>query len=350
MGRTTAFWLRREASHQERRTPLVPTDAAALVAGGVEVTVEESDHRAFPIAEYAAAGCRVVTGDTFPDAPADTVVLGLKEPAGSHALTHRHVYFGHAYLGQVTAPQVLRRFTTGGGVLLDLETLVDGRGRRITAFGHWAGYAGAALAILHHRGVLDTPLQAMSHAEVRALIAASRAGGETALVTGALGRAGRGAAEALESAGMVVTSWDVAETRALERETLLAHDILVNCVGVTAPGTPFVTVTDLDDPCRWLTTVADVTCDVTSPRNRIPVNDRATTWDEPARCFAGAPHQLDVIAIDNLPSLVPRESSEAFSADLAPLLRTLDDADDPVWARSRDRFDEAVARLDEGRR
>jgi saccharopine dehydrogenase (NAD+, L-lysine-forming) len=51
-----------------------------------------------------------------------------------------------------------------------------------------------------------------------------------------------------------------------------------------------------------------------------------------------------VLAIDNLPSLLPRESSAAFSADLTPYLRGL--PDDPVWVRCRARFEEAVAALD----
>jgi saccharopine dehydrogenase (NAD+, L-lysine forming) len=51
-----------------------------------------------------------------------------------------------------------------------------------------------------------------------------------------------------------------------------------------------------------------------------------------------------VLAIDNLPSLLPRESSAAFSADLTPYLRAL--PDEPVWVRCRARFEEAVAALD----
>jgi len=39
------------------------------------------------------------------------------------------------------------RFPRGGGTLLDLEFLTDDRGRRITAFGYHAGFAGAALAL-----------------------------------------------------------------------------------------------------------------------------------------------------------------------------------------------------------
>jgi len=101
---------------------------------------------------------------------------------------------------------------------------------------------------------------------------------------------------------------------------------------------------DLDRADRTLRTVSDVTNDVTSDANRLPVNDKITTWAEPVRRLRAAPPVLDVLAIDNLPSLLPRESSAAFSADLAPYLRAL--PDDPVWVRCRARFEEAVAALD----
>lgn len=103
--------------------------------------------------------------------------------------------------------------------------------------------------------------------------------------------------------------------------------------------------------------MCDVTCDVTSACNRLPVNDKITTWVEPSRRLHSSP-VLDVLAVDNLPSLLPRESSVAFSADLLPYLRTLHrraDAagravasdGDPVWDRCQDQFRAAVARLDQ---
>lgn len=336
------LWLRREASPVEERAPIVPGDAAALVADGIAVTVEEAPQRAFPAQAYAAAGCRLVPAGRWPDAPPDAVVVGLKEPeAQTWPLTQRHVFFGHAYKGQVGGPEVLRRFVAGGGTLLDLEAMVGEDGRRVVAFGYWAGYAGAALAVLHHRGALDRPLRSTSRDELDTRLRAT-AGPGRALVIGARGRSGRGATDALGTAGMPVTGWDVESTRTLDHAALLGHDILVNTIVANRPGPPFLTAADLDRADRVLRTVSDVTCDVTSDANRLPVNDKITTWAEPVRRLSEQP-VLDVIAIDNLPSLLPRESSAAFSADLTPYLRELPDG--PVWARCRARFEEAVAGL-----
>ena len=51
--------------------------------------------------------------------------------------------------------------------------------------------------------------------------------------------------------------------------------------------------------------------------------------------------QLDVIAIDNLPSLVPREASTSFSAELTPLWDNLALRRGP-WAAARATFAGAV--------
>lgn len=55
--------------------------------------------------------------------------------------------FGHAFKGQPAGQRLLRRFIEGGGTLYNLEYLVDETGRRVAAFGYWAGYEGAAVAL-----------------------------------------------------------------------------------------------------------------------------------------------------------------------------------------------------------
>ncbi|MER7561752.1 saccharopine dehydrogenase [Streptomyces sp. NPDC097941] len=339
------LWLRHEVRSTERRTPVVPSDARRLVDSGVTLTVEESPQRIFPIEQYEAAGCGVApAGSWTTRAPRDAVILGLKElPDEPAALPHRHVFFGHAYKGQPGAPELLRRFAAGGGALLDLEYLVDDHGRRLTAFGYWAGYLGAALAVLQHRGRLSAPLTPTSREELEEVLRPAAGDEEfTALVIGALGRSGQGARVALRAAGVEPTCWDLEETRDLDRAALLAHDVLVNCVLATTPVPPFVREADLDDPGRRLRTLSDVTCDVGSPLNVLPVYDRVTEWAEPVRRLHKEP-PLDLIAIDNLPSLLPEESSVGFSESLLPLLPAFG-AGGP-WGRCLDRFHQACREL-----
>ncbi|WP_460071002.1 saccharopine dehydrogenase [Streptomyces sp. YKOK-I1] len=338
------LWLRHEARSTERRTPVVPDDARRLVEAGVRLTVEESPQRIFPVEEYEAVGAEVAPAGSWVSAPPDTVVLGLKElPDLPAELTHHHIFFGHAYKQQPGAADLLRRFAAGGGALLDLEYLVDEQGRRLAAFGFWAGYLGAALAVLHHRGRLTAPLLPTDREALDESLRPRPGDAEfTALVVGALGRSGRGARAALATAGVDPTCWDLAETRDLDRRALLDHDLLVNCVLATTPVPPFVREEDLDDPARSLRTLSDVTCDVGSPLNVLPVYDRTTEWTDPVRTLRKEP-ALDLIAIDNLPSLLPRESSTDFSAALLPQLLELPAGD--AWVRCLARFRQAGREL-----
>ena len=349
-------WIRSESRGTERRAPVVPADVPLLIDAGFEVTVEESPQRVFPIEEYAAAGAFVVDEGTWTDAPEDAYVLGIKElPDEPESLRHRHIYFAHAFKGQEDARSTLERFQRGGGRLLDIEHLIGEDGKRVVAFGYWAGYMGAALGVLHLAGTLAAPLAPTTRHELDAeLERAGRAGVDQllALVTGARGRSGRGAQRALMTAGIPITRWDRQETRDLHKLALLGHDLLVNCVVTHTPAPPFVEQSDLDHE-RRLRVLADVTCDVTGPTNMLPVNTAITTWQEPVRrLHDGAPEHgngpLEVIAIDNLPSLLPREASEGFSADLTPHLIGLGDAGGPSvpWRAADRAFDEAMGNVD----
>jgi saccharopine dehydrogenase (NAD+, L-lysine-forming) len=341
------LWLRHETRATERRAPLAPQDAARLVRRGFSITVEESPQRVFPIDAYAAVGCAVAGAGTWPDAPPDTVILGLKElPPLPWTLRHRHIYFGHAYKGQPHADALLRRFRVGGGTLLDLEHLTGEDGRRLLAFGHWAGFVGAALAVLHLRGRLTAPLVPTP---ARAIEDALREGADDemrALVVGALGRCGQGARDALATAGVPTTAWDVEETRSVDLDAVFDHDILINAVLASGPAEPLLRRSDLARRAGRLRIVTDVTCDLGSPGNLLPVYDRLTTWDRPVRPLDEARSPIDLIAIDNLPSLVPEESSTAFSARLAPLLEELGDMA-PQWRRCLAAFERAARSVQE---
>lgn len=338
------LWVRGEERPSERRAPVVPADARTLVEAGIEVTVEDAPRRAFPIDEYAAAGCAVAPLGGWVEADDDVIVVGLKElPVEPATLRHRHVLFGHAFKGQPGATELLHRFAVGGGTLLDLEYLVDERGRRLAAFGYWAGYTGAALAVLAMRDRLALPLQPGTRDELDASLR-PQPGDEqpSVLVIGVRGRSGRGALAALEVAGIAPVRWDTTDTRPLDRPALLDHDALVNVVFNTSPAPAFVRPADVEDPARRLRMISDVTCDVGSPANLLPIYDTVTDWQHPVRRLHADP-VLDLIAIDNLPSLLPAEASTAFSTDLTPLLLTLDDG--APWKRARQTYEDAVRQL-----
>jgi saccharopine dehydrogenase (NAD+, L-lysine forming) len=346
----THLWVRAEQRPHEERVGLTPEGAAALVKAGIRVTVEASAVRAIPIEGYRAAGCEIAAENLWPDAPASAIVFGLKElPEDGTPLIHRHIMFGHAYKGQPAGRVLLQRFKAGGGTLYDLEYLVDENGRRVAAFGYWAGYAGAALALkcwaAQQRGGIAGPVRKVASKEaLLAQLAGDIAGlgRPRALVIGALGRVGTGAADLCSAMGVVVTKWDMAETASGGPfPEVLQHEIFLNCI-LARPGCPvFVPASAKTDP-RKLTVIGDIACDPTSDFSPIKVYDRATDWDAPALRVHDAP-PLDVTAIDNLPSLMPVESSQDYAAQLLPSLLTLNALDAGVWGRAKVEFERHVA-------
>ena len=343
----THLWVRAEQRPNEDRVGLTPEGAKALLDKGIRVTVEESSVRAIAIDGYRDAGCDIAPENSWPDAPRDAIIFGLKElPEDSTSLPHRHIMFGHAYKGQHSGAALLRRFKAGGGTLYDLEYLVDDNGRRVAAFGYWAGYAGAAVTlkawIEQQKGGLCGPVS--SYPNKDAMLDDIGAGLDTldrdlpsAIVIGALGRVGTGAADMLETMGISVTKWDMAETASGGPfPEILAHDIFMNCI-FARPGTPVFVPESAKTAERRLSAIGDVACDPDSDYNPVPVYTEATTWDAPALRVQGTP-PLDVMAIDNLPSLLPRESSEDYAAQLLPTLLTVNDLSGGVWTRAEADF------------
>ena len=348
----THLWVRAEQRAFEERVGLLPEGAAALIRAGIRVTVEESSVRAIGIDGYRAAGCEIAAENSWPSAPADAIIFGLKElPEDGTPLTHRHIMFGHAFKGQPAGQVLLKRFKAGGGTLYDLEYLVDETGRRVAAFGYWAGYAGAAVSLKAFAaqgkgGLLGPVSKYVGKAELLADLRADLAGQALpdALIIGALGRVGTGAGDLCEALGVRVTRWDMAETASGGPfPQVLEHGVFLNCI-LARPGCPvFVPRSALTDP-RALRVIGDIACDPTSDFSPIKVYDRATDWAEPVLRVADAP-PLDVMAIDNLPSLLPVESSQDYAAQLLPSLLTLGDLANGVWGRAQAEYARHMARV-----
>jgi saccharopine dehydrogenase (NAD+, L-lysine-forming) len=71
--------LRAECKALEHRSALTPATTKALVDAGYTVNVERSSERIFDDAEFEAAGATLVAEGSWPDAPEDHIIVGLKE-------------------------------------------------------------------------------------------------------------------------------------------------------------------------------------------------------------------------------------------------------------------------------
>jgi saccharopine dehydrogenase (NAD+, L-lysine-forming) len=261
--------------------------------------------------------------------------------------------FGHAFKGQPAGQVLLKRFRAGGGTLYDLEYLVDDNGRRVAAFGYWAGYAGAAVALkcwaAQQVGIEADPLDTYDSAasledDVRADLNAGGGLRPKVLVIGALGRVGTGASDLCEAVGIRVTGWDIAETaHGGPFPEVLDHDVFLNCI-LARPGCPVFVPESAKTAPRRLGVIGDIACDPSSDFSPIKVYSHTTTWEEPALRVHDTP-PLDVMAIDNLPSLLPAEASEDYAKQLLPTLLALDAIEAGVWGRAKAEFDAHSATL-----
>lgn len=362
--------LRAETKPLEARAALSPATTKKLLDAGFEVYVEESEQSIFESKEYADVGATIVPAGSWKSAPTSRIVIGLKEmpETDTFPLIHEHIQFAHCYKDQGGWKDVLKRFPAGKGTLYDLEFLENDQGRRVAAFGFYAGFAGAAVGVLDWAfkqthsdsenlpGINPYPTEDAMVQYVKKELAAAleKTGGKypSCLVIGALGRCGSGALDLFRKVGIPedqLAKWDMAETaKGGPFQEIVDSDIFVNCIYLSKPIAPFINYDLLNSESRKLRSIVDVSADTTNPHNPIPVYTIATDFDEPTvpvETLVGP--KLSVCSIDHLPSLLPREASEAFSADLLPSLLQLPERETaPVWAKAKKLFDHHVARLD----
>ncbi len=351
------LWLRAETKPFEQRIALTPAVAKKLLAAGFRVTVEQSTLSAIGSDEYREIGCTIAPAHSWRESPRDTIILGLKElEQASWPLIHRHIHFAHVFKDQQGWQQFLERLMIGGGQLFDLEYLVDDNHRRVAAFGYWAGFAGAAVALKAFSGRCNghnpvlTQLRSFPNKHLLVDDIKQRLGEHaktmSMLVIGAKGRSGRGAVEMAELAGIDVTQWDINETKiGGPFPQLLNFDVIINCVFVQAPLPPFLTHEMLQQQDRQLSIICDVSCDPYSDFNPLPIYNQCTNFSQPTLRLIEGDNPLDLIAIDHLPSLLPVESSEDFAQQLLPSLLQLGDIKQGVWRRANDVFEQKISSI-----
>ena len=346
------IFLRNETKKGEQRSPLTPSGVKLLVELGIKVVVETSITRVFSDQEYKSNGAEI-TNEQWQLMPADVLILGLKElPLSDEPVEHTHIYFAHAFKGQEEAPQILKRFREGGGAILDIEFLKNEDERRVAAFGYWAGYVGAGLGLLglaHYKKETKAFPQATPFANKDDFIATIQSAFAddlaqlNAMVMGASGRCGTGATDLLNAVGIVnKTLWDIDEYNQSTKPIMkiIEQDIFINCVYLTQD-IPAMIDTSLLKQNNRLRVISDVSCDPNSENNPIDVYHSITKMATPfVQADGSADFPVYVQAIDHLPTLLPRESSEEFAADLLPHIIDLCTKDTltPVWKKALDLY------------
>lgn len=125
----------------DNRVALTPVQVKMLMDmfPDSEIVVESSDVRSFSDAEYSTLGIEVVKDLSDCD-----VLFGIKEATIESIIPEKHYFFfGHIAKMQEYNRPLLRSMLDKSITFSDYEYLVNHDGKRVCAFGWWAGVVGA---------------------------------------------------------------------------------------------------------------------------------------------------------------------------------------------------------------
>ncbi len=342
----------------DNRVPLTPEQCRYLMDHhAVDIVVEPSPIRAFKDEEYAVHGIELRTDLSDRD-----VLLGVKEVPIDQLIPEKtYFFFSHTIKKQPHNRPLLRAILRKRIRLIDYEVLTDAQGKRVIAFGYFAGMAGAhntIFALGRRSGAFDLVRMkdCRDYERVKRHYADVPLPPVKIVLTGT-GRVGSGAAQVLRDMGIrqvdpeefVQASFGEAvfaqigaphyvrhrEGRPFVRAHFYAHpeeyesafapfaraaDVMIHGVYWDPRAPRFFTREEMLEADFRIRTIGDVTCDI-APNASIPCTLRPSTIADPvygydARTNAEVPPYqpdfFDVMAVDNLPSELPRDASRAF--------------------------------------
>jgi saccharopine dehydrogenase (NAD+, L-lysine-forming) len=313
------IFLRRELSQYEKRTPLTPNDVKILLKYDIPSYVQSSKYRIFNDIEYQNAGAIIVEDSWYEDKYKDCIIIGLKELDNLERLNnHIHVYFSHSYKNQVGSKYILERFKASNSILYDFEYFVNSFNKRVIGFGIYAGYVGTVLGLKHFYNQSLLNLSKWNSYDlmindvkindyIRPLIG----------IIGHKGNCGTGIIEILQYFNLNYEIID--KNKENKGQYMKKFDILYNSICLDNSSTElwFDKLTIFTKKIL----IVDISCDYTKPNNPINIYDEATTFENPVYKYN---NYVDIIAINNLPSLLPKDSSMYFSKNLLNLLLEYD--------------------------
>jgi alanine dehydrogenase len=354
--------IRERKSPPDARTPLTPGQCAEIMRRfPVEVVVEPSPIRCFPDSEYAEAGVNLQT-----DLSDCGILLGVKEvPPDALIPAKTYLFFSHTIKQQRYNRKLLQVALERKIRLIDYEVITDEEGNRLIAFGYYAGIVGAHNALYTYgrrTGAFELPRMAMSldYATVKNAYAGIEWPPIRVVLTGG-GRVATGAVRNLHDMGFKQVSPEAylqgshpervftqlfasdyvrhPQQRIFDKKhfyqnsgsyqsTFLpyaeASDVFINGIYYDGKAPAFFTRVDMQHPAFTMRVIADISCDIV-PEASVPCTLRPSTIQHPIygyNPFTNSetppfqPDGFDVMAIDNLPSELPRDASGFFGNQL----------------------------------
>lgn len=348
----------------DARVPLTPSQVAALRHRGLDVVVQPSKGRTFKDEEYAALGIPLVE-----DITGRELLLGIKEVPVDQLIPNKtYCFFAHVAKEQPYNQKLMRALLEKGITHIDYEYLTDAKGKRLIAFGFWAGMVGAHNAIwtyARRTGSFELPRlkDLYDYAAAKEVYAKLDLPPMRVVLTGT-GRVGKGAAQVLADMGLekvspedflsgkgtaVFTQLHVRDYARhpdgtpIDKKHFYANgevyesafapyarvaDVFVNGIFWDGKAPAFFTAEEMNTPGFNIQVIGDITCDI-APAASVPSTLYASTIAEPVFGYdpvtqlAAAPYGddvVDVMSIDNLPSELPRDASAAFGDVLTEVI------------------------------
>lgn len=308
------LFIRKEIKEDEYRVPIIPIHCAKLIEEGYEIYFEKNENRCFKDIDYINAGCILVE-----NIPINSIIIGLKELDIKNDILfqHKNMYFSHCFKNQKNSNIILKKFKENNGVILDYEYIVDENNKRLIAFGYWAGYIGIFLGLIQYNNKKNNypdiyHLKPFNNCnELVEIIKKLKINPKIAVI-GYKGRCGKGVNNFLNKINLDFTGFDKKDIY-----NLTEFDIIINCIYLNPESN--ITFVDKENLHKYnnLKVIVDISCDIFAYNNPIKLEYNRTTFDKPIFKYG----HIDIIAIDNLPSLLPIESSTEFSETLVKLIQ-----------------------------
>ncbi|MBN7814493.1 NAD(P)-dependent oxidoreductase [Algoriphagus pacificus] len=355
--------IREGKNPPDRRTPFTPRQLKQIqseFADKISFQVQSSPHRCFTDQEYSDEGIEIVE-----ELSACDIIFGVKEIPINQLLEGKtYFFFSHTMKKQPYNRALLQAILAKNIRLLDYEVLKDSNGKRVVAFGRWAGIVGAYNGFWTYGQKTDLfdikrAYQCFDRKELESELKKVQLPPIKIVLTGS-GRVGKGAMEIMHALGIkqvstqeflhqyfddpvyvMLSSSDFNRRKSdggfdkqefyTNPELYESHflkfaeegEILISTHYWDPDAPKLFKLEEINNPDFMISVIADVSCDV---HGSVPTTLKTTNILEPVFDVEretgeiipafGSQNSISVMAIDNLPCELPREASTDFGNQL----------------------------------
>ena len=354
--------LRETQANPDKRTALTPKGAQTLLSinKALTILVQPSADRVFKDCEYAEVGCILSE-----DLSTCNLLLGVKEVEIDALIEDKtYMFFSHTAKRQAHNQPLLQAIIDKKITLIDYEYLYDYKKSRIAAFGYFAGLVGA-YNTLRAYGLKYGDFELKSLAEITTKKQMWKElkkvrGGEHKIVITGNGKVSKGVKEVLQACGIFKVDLDgffhktfpdpvyymASPTEYVKHKNdidFTLNDFFTNPADYESNFLRFAQVSqiliaahywDVRSPRLFslddvksdnfkIKLIGDISCDIDGS---VPTTQKVSSIEDsfydynPYKNALAPPFSsgknITVMAVDNLPSALPIESSEYFSDEL----------------------------------